>query len=115
MSVRIVPFDKLIETDLSIDAIYLGGTVNNAADDPLDKLTRYGNMGGFRKVGRKQQIKYVVLYSSQSDRNWPDHLDSATELFTYYGDNKTPGSQLHDTTRGGNRLLADVFDRMPWP
>jgi Restriction endonuclease AspBHI N-terminal/Restriction endonuclease len=42
--------------------------------------------GGFRKVGRKQQTKYVVLYSSQEDRNWPDLLDPATGLFTYYGE-----------------------------
>ena len=112
MSAKIVPFDELLETDLIVDAIYLGGTANNAADDPLNRLTRCGNMGGFRKVGRKEHFKYVVLYSSQSDRNWPDHLDPATGLFTYYGDNKTPGSQLHDTTRGGNRLLAHVFDRV---
>jgi hypothetical protein len=69
-------------------------------------------MGGFRKVGRKQQTKYVVLYSSQSDRNWPDQLDLATGLFTYFGDNKTPGSRLHETTRGGDKLLARVFDQI---
>jgi hypothetical protein len=112
MNAKVVPFDELAEADLVVDAVYLGGVANNAADDPLNKLTRCGNMGGFRKVGRKQQIKYVVLYSSQSDRNWPDQLDSATGLFTYYGDNKTPGSQLHDTTRGGNKLLAHVFDQI---
>ena len=112
MNARVVPYDDLAEADLIVDAVYLGGTANNAADDPLNKLTRCGNMGGFRKVGRKQQTKYVVLYSSQSDRNGPDHLDLATGLFTYYGDNKTPGSQLHDTTRGGNKLLADVFDHV---
>ena len=50
MNAKIVPFDELAK---------------NAADDPLNILTRCGNMGGFRKVGRKQQTKYVVLYSSQ--------------------------------------------------
>jgi hypothetical protein len=112
MNAKVVPFNELAEADLIVDAVYLGGAANNAGDDPLNKLARCGNMGGFRKVGRGQQIKYVVLYSSQSDRNWPDQLDSATGLFTYYGDNKTPGSQLHDTTRGGNRLLAHVFDQI---
>jgi hypothetical protein len=53
-----------------------------------------------------------VLYSNQSDREWPYYLDSATGLFTYYGDNKTPGSELLDTMRGGNKLLADVFGRV---
>lgn len=56
--------------------------------------------------------KYVVLYSSQSDPDWPDELDPSTGLFTYYGDNKTPGSELHETTRGGNKLLARVFDQI---
>jgi hypothetical protein len=87
MNARVVPYGDLAEADLIVDAVYLGGTANNAADDPLNKLTWCGNMGGFRKVGRKQQTKYVVLYSSQSDRNWPDHLELATGLFTYYGDN----------------------------
>jgi hypothetical protein len=57
MNARVVPFDDLAEDDLIVDAVYLGGIANNAADDPLNKLTRCGNMGGFRKVGRKQQTK----------------------------------------------------------
>jgi hypothetical protein len=112
LNAKIVPFDELAGADLIVDAVYLGGAAKNAADDPLNILTRCGNMGGFRKVGRKQQPKYVVLYSSQSDQNWPDRLDPATGLFTYYGDNKTPGSGLHETTRGGNKLLARVFDQI---
>src|SRR5215210_6352772 len=112
LNIKIVPFDGLAGADLIVDAIYLGGTANNAADDPINVLTRSGNMGGFRKVGRKQQTKYVVLYSSQSGSDWPDQLDPSTGLFTYYGDNKTPGSELHETTRGGNKLLARVFDQI---
>ena len=112
MNAKIVPFAELKDADLIVDAIYLGGTANNAADDPINVLTRSGNMGGFRKVGRKQHTKYVVLYSSQSDPDWPDELDPSTGLFTYYGDNKTPGSELHETTRGGNKLLARVFDQI---
>ena len=112
MNAKIVPFAELEDADLIVDAIYLGGTANNAADDPINVLTRSGNMGGFRKVGRKQHTKYVVLYSSQSDPDWPDELDPSTGLFTYYGDNKTPGSELHETTRGGNKLLARVFDQI---
>jgi hypothetical protein len=111
LNAEIVPFDELAGADLIVDAVYLGGVAKNAADDPLNILTRCGNMGGFRKVGRKQQTKYVVLYSSQSDQSWPDQLDPATGLFTYYADNKTPGSGLHDTTRGSNKLLARVFDQ----
>ena len=110
MNAKVVPFNELAEADLIVDAVYLGGVANNAADDPLNKLTRCGNTGGCRKVGRKQQIKYVVVYSSQSDRNRPDQLDSATGHFTYYGENKTLGSQLHDTSRRqavGSRVRPD--------
>ena len=46
MDAKVVPFDELAEADLVIDAVYLGGVANNAADDPLHKLTRCGNMGG---------------------------------------------------------------------
>jgi hypothetical protein len=70
---------------------------------------RCGIQGGFRKVGRARRVKYVVLYSDQSQGDWPDRLDPVTGLFTYYGDNREPGSELHKTARGGNKLLADVF------
>jgi len=93
---------------LIVDAVYLGGVAKNAADDPLNILTRCGNMGGFRKVGRKQQTKYVVLYSSQSDQDWPDRLDTATGLFTHYGDNKTPGSGLHPELPGQSGTARQV-------
>jgi hypothetical protein len=32
-----------------------------------------------------------------------------TGQFVYYGDNKAPGHELHDTPRGGNRILQYVF------
>ena len=50
-----------------------------------------------------------MLYSSLEDRDWPDGLDGATGLFVYYGDNKRPGHDLHDTPRRGNELLRAVF------
>src|SRR5262249_6450464 len=28
----------------------------------------------------------------------------------YFGDNKTPGHELHDTARGGNRILRRTFE-----
>lgn len=108
MSVKAFSFDDLPEADLVVDAVYLGGTSKTIGDDPLSKLMRCGNQGGFRTVGGNP-TKYVVLYSSQADRDWPDDLDTATGIFTYYGDNKTPGSGLHETNRGGNKLLAGTF------
>jgi hypothetical protein len=70
-----------------------------------------GNQGGFRPFG-KVRAKYVVLYSSLGDRDWPDTIDPTTGLFSYYGDNKTPGHQLHETPRKGNLLLSRVFEQL---
>ena len=111
MATKVFSFEELSHADLLVDAVYLGGTHKNIGADPLSKLMRCGNQGGFRTAGGSPS-KYVILYSSQTDRDWPDHLDTTTGIFTYYGDNKAPGSELHDTTRGGNRLLAEVFGRL---
>jgi hypothetical protein len=52
----------------------------------------------------------VVIFSTGDDPDWPDRLDPETGSFTYYGDNKTPGGTIHETPRGGNRILRDAFD-----
>lgn len=101
-------FSELSTSDLIIDAIYEGGINGNTGDDPLSRLMYCGNQAGFRKVGSPNP-KYVVLYSSLEDKDWPDKIDIATGLFTYYGDNKTPGHELHETPLNGNRLLRTVF------
>src|SRR5215470_17413691 len=111
--VRVVAFDELDNADLILDAVYEGGASGNAGDDPIAKvLPGAGNQGGFRIAGRADQRKFVVLYTSGEDSDWPDRLDLSTGQFDYYGDNKTPGHELHDTQRGGNVLLRDVFDRL---
>jgi hypothetical protein len=51
----------------------------------------------------------LVLTSSMSDPDWPDSLDRETGVFTYYGDNKKPGCELHDTGRDGNLILQKIF------
>jgi hypothetical protein len=66
-------------------------------------------MGGFRPHGRGDHKKWVVLFSTGDDRDWPDSLDLSTGQFIYYGDNKKPGHELHDTAAGGNSLLRHVF------
>jgi hypothetical protein len=53
-----------------------------------------------------------VLYTSGDDSDWPDVIDLETGSFTYYGDNKSPGHQLHDTPRKGNLLLRNIFDAL---
>ncbi|WP_281972380.1 restriction endonuclease [Ruegeria faecimaris] len=110
---KIVPFSQLGTTDLVVDAVYEGGNSGTAADDPISKLLPgSGNQGGFRAAGRGEQKKFVVLYTSGEDKDWPDHLNLSTGQFVYHGDNKTPGHELHDTRRGGNRILRSAFDNL---
>ena len=111
--VRIIAFEELGKADLIIDAVYEGGGAGHSGDDPISKvLPGVGNQGGFRAAGRGDDKRFVVLYTSGEDSDWPDHLDLNTGQFVYYGDNKTPGHELHDTGPGGNRLLRRVFDQL---
>ncbi|MGH3380714.1 MAG: restriction endonuclease [Actinoallomurus sp.] len=105
-------FADLGTTDLVIDALYAGGASGNAGDDPIAKLIPgAGNQGGFRSCGSpaKGTVRVSVLYTTGGELNWPDYLDRQTGTFTYFGDNRTPGRELHDTPRGGNLLLRDTF------
>jgi hypothetical protein len=45
-----------------------------------------------------------------ADPDWPDSLDRETGVFTYYGDNKKPGQELHKTGRDGNLILQKIFN-----
>jgi len=103
---KIVPFDELRTSDLYVDACYQGRRVGNAGDDPLPRLLRVDSQGGFRKRGKVAgKLEVLVLTSSMNDPDWPDALDRETGVFTYYGDNKKPGRELHETGRHGNLIL----------
>lgn len=105
-----VPFDELASADLVVDRIYRGGSQGSVADDPLAKLLPVGNQGGFRYWGKRDAPRLVVLYTSGVEPDWPDVLDPATGAFTYFGDNRHPGKELHDSSRGGNVILRSTFD-----
>ena len=107
-----VPFTDLTRADLTVDRWYDGGTSGTAADDPLAKLLPVGNQGGFRYKGSVQKgtVRLAALFSTAAEPDWPDSLDPQTGVFTYYGDNRKPGHELHDTTRSGNLLLRNVFE-----
>jgi hypothetical protein len=108
-----VEFGQLATADLVVDRVYRGGTAGNAGDDPLSRLLPVGNQGGFRTYGRlvNDSVKLVVLYTSGAEPDWPDALDPYTGAFTYFGDNRSPGRDLHDTPRKGNLLLSRAFER----
>ena len=109
--VRIVPYKDLAVADLIVDAVYEGEPGGRFSGEALSRLLPgVGNQGGFRASGHGDDKKFVVLYSSGEDKDWPDSLDLSTGQFLYYGDNKRPGRELHATQRSGNRILRHVFD-----
>lgn len=113
MANRLIPHTQLMMSDLIVDAIYESSPDGQLSGEPISKLLPgSGNMGGFRASGRGNQKKYVVLFTTGEDRDWPDSLDLNTGKFIYFGDNKTPGHELHDTRAGGNNVLRLAFSRL---
>lgn len=103
--------DDLSKVDLIVDAIYRGyKTANGGIADPLVPLVGVSRQGGFRYRGSKEKPSLLVLTSNLAEPDWPDDLDPTTGRFVYYGDNRHPGRQLHDTPRFGNQLLKSIFD-----
>ncbi len=103
---------NLAETDLVVDHVYGGSRNGNASDDPLPQLLGVDNGAGFRHLGKRPGIdtlKLLALKSNFNDPDWPDHLDTESGLFTYYGDNKAARG-IHDTPRQGNQILRNLFD-----
>ncbi|MXY36515.1 MAG: restriction endonuclease [Dehalococcoidia bacterium] len=107
---KVVPYRDLKSADLVVDAVYEGEPGGQLAGEALSELLPgIGNLGGFRAAGTGDAKRFVVLHSSGADQDWPDYLDTTTGRFQYYGDNKKPGHELHETSPGGNRLLRNVF------
>lgn len=103
----------LSSVDLVVDHVYGGSRQGNASDDPLPRLLGVDSGAGFRHLGKRpalETLKLLVLTTNLRNPDWPDHLDYETGLFTYYGDNRNPGRELHDTPRQGNSILKNLFD-----
>jgi Restriction endonuclease AspBHI N-terminal len=97
---QVIAFEDLGSTDLIVDAIY-DGKDNSLASDPISRLLPgCGNMGGFRLAGTGQDKQFVALFTTGLEKDWPDRIDLNTGQFTYYGDNRTPGHELHTTLWG---------------
>jgi hypothetical protein len=109
---KVFQFSELSNCDLIIDAVYEGGNRGNVGDDPINKILPVGNQGGFRYAGSLDDLKYLVLYTSGENIDWPDNINSETGVFQYYGDNKKPGHELHDTVKKGNYTLKKLFDSL---
>jgi hypothetical protein len=107
---RLFPRNELSTSDLVVDATYQGGRRGGAGDDPRPTLVGVSTGGGFRYRGSIDRLELVALTSSKRDPDWPDALDPETGTYTYFGDNKVPGRELHGTPRFGNRLLQRIFE-----
>lgn len=89
----------LSREDLVVDRVYSGSRNGNASDDPLPRLLGVDNGAGFRHLGKRlgiETLKLLVLRTNFNDPDWPDHLNTETGLFIYYGDNKS-AREIHDT------------------
>lgn len=80
---HIVSFVDLAGVDLRLDRVYQGGRRKNASDDPLPRLLRVSNSGGFRYRGSVDRLEFLVLTTSFAEPDWPDSLDLETGIFTY--------------------------------
>ena len=108
---KVISHKDLASSDLIIDAVYQGEPGSQLSGEALSSLLPgIGNLGGFRASGKGSDKKFVILYTSGEDNDWPDTLDLSTGQFVYYGDNKRPGHDIHDTSPKGNLILSRSFE-----
>ena len=110
----VISFKNLSAADLIIDATYESNRDDKKStygSEPIHHLLpKLGNAGGFRKkIGDNGNIVCLALTSTGAEPDWPDELDTFTGTYTYYGDNRKPGQDLHDTHLKGNSDLNKIF------
>ena len=106
-----IAIDQRTHWHLYIDATYKADhNVKNLAAEVLSKLLCVGTQGGFRFRGKTESPLLVALFTSGEDMYWRDDLDPSLGIFLYYGDQKTPGKDLHDTKLNGNLILKHIFE-----
>ena len=107
-----VPYNNIETSSLVIDCLYEdsrepGSPING---QPLLRIfPGIGNMKGIRVIGNTPSWKLFVLTSTEIESDWPDALDEASGILTYWGDNRTPGKELHD--QPGNKFFKEIFSR----
>lgn len=108
-----VSFSELQDTDLIVDTVYQSdrdAPRGALSGEPITKLLRVGNLGGFRSRKGTAGIIYSALTSTGAEPEWPDRLDKSAGVYKYFGDNRVPGNDLHATKQKGNQLLRDSFE-----
>ena len=108
----VVPFSDLAGADLIVDVVYQSDRSRprgSLGAEPLSKLLGVGNLGGFRPKSGNSGVMAVVLTSSGAETEWPNTIDIYTGTSKYYGDNRSPGTEMHHTKQRGNKILRDAF------
>ena len=107
--------------ELRVDASYRNTGNWKKPHDEFNRFFRFAdgkginNTAGFRPKSRAggntdvTACAFCVLVTNFGEHEWPDLLDRETGAFVYYGDNRSAGSPLLDTSVGGNRLLQEAF------
>jgi len=110
---RLIPFSEMKTANLIVDATYQSDrsqVKGSLGAEPLSKLLQVGNLGGFRPKSGRSGNMAVILTSTQSEAEWPDELDIYAGTYRYYGDNRSPGLEMHQTKQKGNQILRDAFE-----
>ena len=105
----VIPFAQLEGVHLTADTVYEGGDTGNLSDDPLARLLKGGNSGGFRYCGPVDNLNYLIITITTDSRQWTDTIVPETGTVVCYGDNRTPDHGIHDTPKHGNLLLRNIF------
>lgn len=109
MQTMTIPFSELEGVHLKTGVVYEGGGTGNISDDPLARLLKGGNAGGFRYCGSLENLNYLIITLNIDNRQWPDEMDPKSGTIVCYGDNRSPGHGIHDTPKHGNLILRNIF------
>ncbi len=110
---------------IRIDALYRNTNNWSSDEDQFNKFFRFSdgkginNTSGFRPKSRSDikstdivNSAFCILVTNLGEHEWPDQLDSESGIFTYYGDNRKPGTAIDNTQVGGNRFLQKIFSNL---
>ena len=110
--VKSIPFTQLEGLPLTAGVVYDGGEAGNISDDPLALLLKGGNSGRFRYCGSVENLNYLIVTITTDNRRWPDTIDPQTGTIVCHGDNRSPGTGIHDTPKHGNLILKNLFQAL---
>lgn len=114
---------QLNNSYLRLDKLYRNTNNWKNPEDEFNTFFRFEdgkgiqNVSGFRFKSRSDiddrditNCAFCILITNLGEVEWPDELNLETGIFTYYGDNRVPGSAIDCTHVGGNKLLQVTYE-----